>query len=110
MTDTGSAFEGWVKHYSTLPTERDEHGYTDMTVEIMLAAWKSGLAHGRAEAANAATETVRATTIVAGEPPEQLVSAIAMRVANVGKTTHWMDGLCAFQPPKGKDSIQGAQQ
>ena len=103
MQETRAAFEAWVKAYSTLPTERDEHGYADMTVEIMWHTWKAGLAHGRAEAARAATETVRATIIVAGESPEQLVSAIATRVANVGKPTHWIDSLCAFESPKNGD-------
>lgn len=97
-------FEAWLKGYSTLSTERDEHGYTDMTVEMLWHAWRSGVAHGRAQAANAAAETVRATIIVDGETQEEMQAAIALRVADVGKPTHWaIDGLCALQPPRGGD-------
>ena len=62
------------------------------------------VAHGRAQAARAATETVQATIIVEGETQEDLRSAIVQRVSHVGKPTHWApDGLCALQPPKGRD-------
>ena len=93
-----ATFEAWLTGYSTLPTARDEHGYTDMSVEMLWHAWRAGVAHGRAQAANAAAETVRSTIIVDGEPQEELRAAIVQRVSNVGKPTHWAsDGLCAFQ-------------
>jgi hypothetical protein len=97
MQETRTTFESWVKSYSTLPTDRDEHGYADMTVEMLQHAWQAGLAHGRAESAEAAAETVRATVVVAGETPEELRKAIAARVADVAKPTHWLDGLCGLQ-------------
>lgn len=97
------AFEAWLKWYSTLSAERDEHGYADMTVEMLWHAWRAGAAHGRAQAASAATETVRATIIVGGETQEELRAAISQRVSNVGKPTHWADGLCALQPAKSED-------
>ena len=98
-------FEAWLKYYSTLPIERDEHGYADMTVEMLWHAWRAGVAHGRAQAARAATETVQATIIVEGETQEDLRAAIVQRVSNVGKPTHWApDGLCALQPPNSGDA------
>ncbi len=48
-------FEAWLKDYSTLPVDRDEHGYADMTVEMLWHAWRAGVAHGRAQAARAAS-------------------------------------------------------
>lgn len=97
-----AAFEAWLKGYSTLPTERDDHGYADMTAEMLWHAWRAGVAHGRAQAASAAEETVRATIIVGGETPEELRAAISHRVSNAGKPTHWADGLCALQPRRAR--------
>ncbi len=105
--ETEMTFEAWVKSYSTLPINRDKHGYADMTVEMLRHAWEAGLAHGRAQAGNAAAETVRATIIVDGETQEELRAAIAGRVANVGKPTHWADGLCALQIVDSKPSPLG---
>lgn len=36
-------FESWLKSYSTLPTDRDAHGYADMTVEMLWHAWQAAL-------------------------------------------------------------------
>ena len=58
-------------------------------------AYALGLARGRAEAAAAAVERVRATEIVAEETAQGMREAIAKRVADVGKPTAWADGLCA---------------
>lgn len=101
-------FEAWLTSYSTLPTTCDDHGYTDMTVEMLRHAWRAGVAHGRAEAASAASETVRATIVVGGETHEELRAHIAGRVDDVGKPTHWVpDGLCALQTLDSKPLTPG---
>ncbi|OQA84411.1 MAG: hypothetical protein BWY31_02405 [Lentisphaerae bacterium ADurb.Bin242] len=101
-------FEAWLTSYSTLSPARDDHGYTDMTVEMLWHAWRAGVAHGRAQAASAASETVRATIIVDGETQEELLACIAGRVDDVGKPTHWVpDELCALQTLDSKPLISG---
>jgi hypothetical protein len=35
------AFEAWVRADSTLPVDRDAHGYADMTTALMWHAWQA---------------------------------------------------------------------
>lgn len=40
-------FEAWVNADSTLKTDRDEWGYSDMTVALLWHAWKAATAEAR---------------------------------------------------------------
>lgn len=45
------AFEAWIKADSTLPTDRTEHGYVDMTTALMWHAWQAARKQALADAA-----------------------------------------------------------
>lgn len=38
-----AAFEAWLAWWSTLPNDRDKHGYCDMTVEMLSHAYAAGM-------------------------------------------------------------------
>lgn len=48
------AFEAWIKADSTLPTDRNDHGYVDMTTALMWHAWQAARKQALKDAAQTA--------------------------------------------------------